>query len=81
MESSKNPIIVGDLNEDSLNSNYQNLKNVLIENSSHNIISESTRDRALLEPIIIPDDLTTLFGSLVVFRCGVPLFIVMLVIY
>ena len=60
MESSKNLIIVGDLNEDLLNSNYHNLKNVLIENSLHNIISEPTRGRSLLDPIIIPDDLTTL---------------------
>lgn len=44
MESSKNFIIVGDLNEDLLNSNYHhNLKNVLIENSLHIIISEPTR--------------------------------------
>ena len=60
MESSKNFIIVGDLNEDLLSSNYHNLKNVFIENSLHIIISEPTRGRALLDPIIIPDDSTTL---------------------
>lgn len=60
IESSKNLIIVGDLNEDLLNSNYHNLKNVLMENSLHNIISEPTRGRAPLDPIIISDDLITL---------------------
>ena len=57
MESSKNLIIVGDLNEDLLNPNYHKLRNVLMENSLYNIISEPTRGRAFLDPIIIPDDL------------------------
>ena len=39
IESSKNLITVGDLNEDLLNPNYHKLKNVLMENSLSNIIS------------------------------------------
>ena len=57
LEHSKNLIIVGDLNEDQLNPNFHNLKNVLLINSMSNVINEPTRQQALLDPIIIPEDL------------------------
>ena len=54
---SKNIIIVGDLNEDLFNLNYQNLKDLIIINSLKNTIEDSTRQQALLDPIIVPDDM------------------------
>ena len=48
-----NVIIVGDMNEDLLNSNVHNLKGILILNSLNNVISQPTRQHALLDPIII----------------------------
>lgn len=56
MDISKNIIIMGDLNEDLLNLNNHNLKNVLLVNSLNNIITEPTRGRALLDPVIIDFD-------------------------
>ncbi|MCG7883228.1 MAG: hypothetical protein JAY96_16735 [Candidatus Thiodiazotropha endolucinida] len=56
-EFSKNLIIVGDLNEDLLNKNYHNLKDVLLLNSLQNTINDCTRLEAILDPIIIPDDM------------------------
>ena len=56
-DSSKNIIIVGDLNEDLFNLNYQNLKDLIIINSLKNTIEDSTRQQALLDPIIVPDDM------------------------
>lgn len=58
MEYSPNIVILGDLNEDLLNENYRHLHDVLLTNSLQNIITESTRGRALLNPIIAPEDLT-----------------------
>ena len=58
MEVSENIIILGDLNEDLLNINYRNLRDILLSNSLQNIISEPTRGRALLDPIIVPNDFT-----------------------
>ena len=49
-------IILGDMNEDLLNPNMQNLKDVLLLSSLHNIISETTHQLALLEPIIVHED-------------------------
>ncbi|MCG8097314.1 MAG: hypothetical protein JAZ17_27465 [Candidatus Thiodiazotropha endolucinida] len=67
LELSKNLIIVGDLNEDLLNPNFHNLKDVLMINSMTNVITEPTRIHAILDPIIIPDDLPFLdSGSLTV---------------
>ena len=60
MDISRNIIIMGDLNEDFLNSNYQNLKNVLLINSLNNVITEPTRDRALLDPVLTSFDQTVL---------------------
>ena len=59
MEYSQNIVILGDLNEDLLNENYKNLRDIMMTNSFQNIITEPTRGRALLDPILVPDDLTT----------------------
>ena len=50
-------VIVGDLNEDLLNPNFHNLKDVLLINSMQNSISDPTRQHAILDPIIIPEHL------------------------
>lgn len=47
---------MGHLNEDLLNANNYNLKNVLLVNSLKNVICESTRGRALLDPVITSFD-------------------------
>ena len=60
MDISKNNIIMGDFNEDLLNSNNQNLKNVLLINSLNNVITAPTRDRALLDPVLTSFDQTVL---------------------
>ena len=59
-EMSKAVIIMGDLNEDLLNVNNHNLKNVLLVNSLKNIIIEPTRGCALLDPVITSFDQTIL---------------------
>ena len=48
------------MNEVLFNSNRHNLKDVLLINSLHNIIAEPTRQLALLDPIILHEDMTTL---------------------
>ena len=58
MELCQNIVILGDLNEDLLNENYRNLRDILLTNSPQNIISVPTRGRTLLDPIIVPDELT-----------------------
>ena len=55
-EISKNLILVGDLNEILLNPNYHNLKDLILVNSMKNVITEPTRQHAILDPIIIPED-------------------------
>ena len=50
---SKAVVILGDLNEDLLNVNKHNLKNVLLVNYLKNIIIEPTRVCALLDPVIV----------------------------
>ena len=52
-----NVILVGDLNEDLLNSNYRNLRDILLINSLQNVITDPTRLDAILDPILIPDDM------------------------
>ena len=52
-----NVILVGDLNEDLLNSNYHNLRDILLINSLQNVITDATRHDAILDPILIPDDM------------------------
>ena len=65
LEHSKYLIIVGDLNEDLPNPNFHNLNDVLLINSMMNVIIEPTRQQAILNPIIIPEDLPFLdSGSL-----------------
>ena len=58
-------IILGDLNEDILNPNMHNLKDVLLLNSLHNIISEPTRKLALLDPIIVNEDMSPLSQGII----------------
>ena len=60
LEISTNVIVLGDLNEDLLNPNVHGLKDVMILNSLVNVVSDPTRINALLDPIIINDDLTFL---------------------
>ena len=47
LDITNNIIILGDMNEDLLNPNMHNLKDVLLLKSLHNIISEPTRQLAL----------------------------------
>ena len=60
LDITNNIIILGDMNEDLLNPNMHHLKDVLLLNSLHNIISEPTRQLALLDPIILHDDMSPL---------------------
>ena len=60
LDITKNVIIMGDLNEDLLNPNNQNLKNVLLINSLNNIITEPTRGRTLLDPVLTSFEQTVL---------------------
>ena len=57
---SKNVIIVGDFNEDLLNSTKHYLKDVLLINSLHNVINEPTRGQALLDTILVPFEYSVL---------------------
>ena len=56
-EISRKLILVGDLNEDWLNMYYHNLRDILLINSMQNVISDVTRQNAILDPIIIFDDM------------------------
>ena len=60
LDITNNIIILGDMNEDLLNPNMHHSKDVLLLNSLHNIISEPTRQLALLDPIILHDDMSLL---------------------
>ena len=51
---------MGDLNEDFLNPNNQNLKSVLLINSLNNIITEPTRGRTLLDLVLTSFEQTVL---------------------
>lgn len=57
MDLCRNIVILGDLNEDLLNPNFNNLEDILMLNSLKNVISEPTRLNALLDPIITNEDL------------------------
>ena len=57
MEVTKNIIIVGDLNEDLNNKNFHHLTDILTINSLINTTNSPTRKHAILDPIIIPDDM------------------------
>ena len=48
LDITKNVVIMGDLNEDMLNPNNHNLKNVLLMNSLNNIITKPTEDEHFL---------------------------------
>ena len=48
------------MNEHLLNINMHHLKDVLLLNSLHNIISEPTRQLALLDPITLHEDMSPL---------------------
>lgn len=56
-EISKKLVILGDLNEDLLNMSYRNLHDILLINSMENVINVPTRQNAILDPIIIYDDM------------------------
>ena len=53
------------MNEDLLNPNMHNLKDVLLLNALHNIISEPTRQLALLDPIIVHEDISSLSQGII----------------
>ena len=48
------------MNEDLFNLNYQNQNDFIIINSLKNTIEDITRQQALLDPIILPDDILCL---------------------
>jgi hypothetical protein len=58
LEFSNNIIILGDLNDNLLDPNSRKLKDTLLLNSMINIVNEPTRVNALLDPIIIPFDMS-----------------------
>ena len=66
MEFNQNIILIGDLNEDLLNENYHNLRDILLSNSLQNVINVPTRETALLDPIIISDNLVTYDSGVIV---------------
>ena len=57
LEVTKNLIFVGDLNEDLLNPNYRNLRDIMLINSLQNVITNPARQDAILDPIVILDDM------------------------
>ena len=44
-------------NQNLLNTNYHNLRDILSINSMENVINVATRNNAILDPIIIYDDM------------------------
>ena len=48
---------LNDLNEDLLNMNYRNLRDILPINSMQNVINDATMQNAILDPIIKFDDM------------------------
>ena len=56
----KNIVVAGYLNEDLLCSSCHNLRDIILANLLVNIICVPTRERALLDPIIVPEDLHVL---------------------
>ena len=65
LESSANIILVEDLNEDLLNNNVSNLKDVMLINSLHNVITLQTKNTALLNPVIIPEEMIVLDSGII----------------
>ena len=60
LDITNNIIILWDMNEDLLNPRLHNLKDVLFLNTLQNIIDEPTRQLALLDPIILHEDMSPL---------------------
>ena len=58
-------ILLGDMNEDLLNPNMHNLKDVLLLNSLQNIIFHQTRQLSLLDPIIPHEDMSPVNQSII----------------
>ena len=57
MEVNLNSVVLGDLNENLLNNNKTNLKNIILCNNIDNVIKELTRSTAtsttLIDPILV----------------------------
>ena len=60
LDTTNNIVIIGYMSEDLFNPSMHNLKDVLLINSLHNIIAEPTRQLALLDRIILHEDMTPL---------------------
>ena len=58
-------IILGEMNADLLYPNMHNLQDVLLLNSLHNIISEPSRQLALLDPIIVHENMSFLSQGII----------------
>ena len=67
LDVTNNAIIVGDINVDLLSPNVHNLKDILILNSLNNTISQSTRQNALIDPVIIRNDMSFLHQDLLTY--------------
>ena len=65
LDITNNIIILGYMNEDLLNPNMHNLKCVLLLNSPHNIIPKPTHQFALLDPIRVHEDMSTLSQGII----------------
>lgn len=65
LESSGNIIFVGHLNEDSLNDNVNNLKDVMLMNFLRNVITLSTGNTILLDPVTVPDEMIVLDSGII----------------
>ena len=65
LDITNNILIFGNMNENLLNTNMHHLKDVLIPNSVHNIISEPTRQLALLDQIILHEDMSPLNQAII----------------
>ena len=60
LDTTNNIISLGHMNKDVLNPNMHKLKDVLLINTLHNIIEEPPRQLALLDPIILHEDMVPL---------------------
>ena len=65
LDTTNNIIILGDIKEGLLNPNMHNLKDILLLNYLHNIISERTGQLALLDPIIRHEDISHLSQGII----------------
>ena len=64
LDEGKSVVIVGDINEDQLNSNNKHLNNICLLNNLNNIIKEPTRvtdtTATLIDPILVTDSIKTI---------------------